>query len=1639
MNFPEKPKVLNLHQLEERLIALRIPFMQIKELPRNSQLSIKGHIVNVPVEVQPTIDVLPRNMSQSSTITVKLKKRLQYKSSVYYENVRPKKIFEALQWLTTNSTFYKDSGIQINEDWKVDDINNDDCSSEMTNTSLTVESDDSDNFSEVDESEKIAGNMDTLLNEADPNSEFVFVFAPGENQKPLGLFLDKDSEYLSFPTIFCGQRRISNEERHTPVHYSDICKWELRNIDRRCANSVPNLFFKMKKLQLKQITDKVWVAMRRCKSVKKKLTASDALNSETINKLVKLDEGYRIFRTIRNSPPYLESKKKDLFAMIRQIGLPTWFISLSAAETKWNDLLKCLAKLVDNVEYTDDDCEKMSWHEKSKLLKSDPVTCARFFDNRVHEFIYRVLMSSHNPIGTVVDFFYRVEFQQRGSPHIHMLMWIENAPIYGKSPDIEISNFIDKHVSCSKHGSNQLRELISIQTHKHSKTCRKKGKAICRFGYPIPPMKKTCVLTPLDPDLRCQYTDLLQKIKQTLVDMKEGIDISFDTFLKQMETNEDEYINCIKSSIDSPKLFLKRDPSEIRINAYMKSLIEAWQANHDIQFVLDAYACAVYIVSYINKSQKGMSALLDAACKEARKGNMDIQKQIRHIGNQFLNNVEISAQEAVYQTLQMNLSTCSRTVVFVNTSPSEERVFCLKDKDALQKLSPNSTEIEQQNWISRYAKRPKPFNNWCLADFVSQINVKYPNHTHISDDDTVEENETHEETTIMTEPCENFSVELPNGTKYSMRTKSRVLRYVNYNQSTDCENFCREKLMLYLPWRNEQSDLKAQYDTYEAHYNAKKFTIDFKRKQYENNHDVLMTIEKSLNQNQDEVFQGIAANIQHQELDDEALPKRIDEQFIHFDPDRPIHHTVADIGIDLNMPNQSVIYENHQYKLSNEQYLELIRSLNKKQREFFTHVIHCIDTNQEPLHVFLTGGAGVGKSLVIKAIHQTLMRKLCRPAGENPNDIRILLCAPTGKAAYNIGGKTIHTAVHVPANQSLKVTSLDCEQLNTLQVLYQNLCVIIIDEISMVGSRLFTIINERLKQIKGNKSIFGGIHVILVGDLFQLKPVLDCWIFQNTPHEYGPLALNLFQEYFTMHELDEIMRQKDDHVFAQLLNRLREGNQTPDDLKLLNQRVIQNQSQCPAEAPRLFPCNYQVDTYNDNIYHNAKTQKAIIHGLDSITNEVHMKTKEWLLESLKDMKKFNISLTGGLIQTLALAVNHQYDITVNVDTDDGITNGATCFIKNIDHRQPNTSTTQKRPSIIWVKFLDPLIGQMTRQKYKNLYTEAIDATWTPVFDVKRSFSYRPQRRKTISVVRIQFPLRPSAAKTIHKAQGVTLEKTVVDMCSKRIPSQMHYVALSRVTHINGLYILNLEENRISQDTNVKQEMMRLRSEKQLQLCYTPLYKLQNNDLKIIFQNARSLRLHFPDIMNDCNILAADIIGLAETRLSHQDTDKDFELLGYKLLRNDQKHTEMTRPYHGLAAYIRKEITIKATKQISSDSLECIFLHIENQCQDLQLVTVYKSPTTTTKSFCSQMREKVIPLLNTSLPIIILGDFNTDLSTNQPAAFLKLFANIDCTQCIKDITTDHDTLLDHIFSNKAIHSGVIETAWSDHTAIWAAIQ
>ena len=122
----------------------------------------------------------------------------------------------------------------------------------------------------------------------------------------------------------------------------------------------------------------------------------------------------------------------------------------------------------------------------------------------------------------------------------------------------------------------------------------------------------------------------------TLIDTYDKSDtdlgsITVQDFFNELYVTEQQYINALRSCINRPTIFLKRNLSEMRINAHNKTILHLWKANMDLQFILDPYACAVYVISYIGRSQRGMSKLLRDALMHLKAGNATIKERLRGI------------------------------------------------------------------------------------------------------------------------------------------------------------------------------------------------------------------------------------------------------------------------------------------------------------------------------------------------------------------------------------------------------------------------------------------------------------------------------------------------------------------------------------------------------------------------------------------------------------------------------------------------------------------------------------------------------------------------------------------------------------------------------------------------------------------------------------------------------------------------------------------------------------------------------------------------------------------------------------------------------------------------------------------------
>ena len=220
-----------------------------------------------------------------------------------------------------------------------------------------------------------------------------------------------------------------------------------------------------------------------------------------------------------------------------------------------------------------------------------------------------------------------------------------------------------------------------------------------------------------------------------------------------------------------------------------------------------------------------------------------------------------------------------------------------------------------------------------------------------------------------------------------------------------------------------------------------------------------------------------------------------------------------------------------------------------------------VNVAPQPLRLFITGGVGVGKSRLISTIRLFLEKTFTDYVG-TADKPKVLVLAPTGVATINVDGTTIHSGLGIPVNcRTQALPKLSDAKRSELRNLYSEIEVIIIDEISMVSNITLTHIHQRLCEIFGCNlnEPFAKKTVLVVGDLLQLPPVKAQYVFIPPP---GPFA-NLFSLWslFKMCELTEVMRQRGDAEFINLLNNVRIGKPTKADFQLLESRYANILSQ----------------------------------------------------------------------------------------------------------------------------------------------------------------------------------------------------------------------------------------------------------------------------------------------------------------------------------------------------------------------------------------------------------------------------------------------------------------------------------------------
>ena len=208
--------------------------------------------------------------------------------------------------------------------------------------------------------------------------------------------------------------------------------------------------------------------------------------------------------------------------------------------------------------------------------------------------------------------------------------------------------------------------------------------------------------------------------------------------------------------------------------------------------------------------------------------------------------------------------------------------------------------------------------------------------------------------------------------------------------------------------------------------------------------------------------------------------------------------------------------------------------------------------------------------------------------------------------------------------------------------------------------------------------------------------------------------------------------------------------------------------------------------------------------------------------------------------------------------------------------------------------------------------------WTPIEPVVKQ--YPAGFKGEANIQRYQFPLGPAHAKTIHRSQGDTLEQAVMDLSMKNKVDHMYYVAISRLKSIDGLYVRNLEESKISVSDHVKKEMARLRS-----CSLSPSLQFLDvihNKFKLIFLNARSMKRHMHDISEDPNIRSANIACFCETRFSIIESEQQTQLNFFNQYTQDGINTSANqRSPYGIAIYSKTSFVQNPQNESLTNKLE----------------------------------------------------------------------------------------------------------------------
>ena len=393
------------------------------------------------------------------------------------------------------------------------------------------------------------------------------------------------------------------------------------------------------------------------------------------------------------------------------------------------------------------------------------------------------------------------------------------------------------------------------------------------------------------------------------------------------------------------------------------------------------------------------------------------------------------------------------------------------------------------------------------------------------------------------------------------------------------------------------------------------------------------------------------------------------------------------------------------------------------------------ETNE---NYFLSGKAGTGKSYLLDTFRNETQKKT-------------LVLAPTGIAALNVRGATLHSAFGYYNLVKLNIEDISPKTIrlkSDKQLVLQEVETIIIDEISMVRADIFEKIDKILQIVNKNNAPFGGKQILLFGDLFQLPPVVTKKLeFEYLLDNFGGIYFFNSNSYkrgnFKYLELTQNHRQMQDKQYFELLNRVREGKSTSEDVDLLNSRIYFNGS-IYDRFTTLFPTKAEAERVNKEHIQSLETKEysydaRVVYDRDPNQNKV--------IESIFPITEHLQLKEGALVMMVANDTSHRW------------VNGTMGIIKKLANDRIYVSIDKQTYEVHRITFSEQeVIYRNKRIQYEDIFTVE------------------------------QFPLVLAYAITIHKSQGQTLRNIICDINNCFATGQA-YVALSRCSSLEGLHLI----------------------------------------------------------------------------------------------------------------------------------------------------------------------------------------------------------------------------------------------------------